>query len=195
MKRDSFAVPAAVERLQAQGWQVQTHTLTTTRTYLWGILFALPFLLLAGGLYRAFLLERALLLDHTGLILLAVLAVSLPVHEALHGLGWRVAGRLDRGAVSLVFRRGLPMCSCRAVLPAGAYLTGVLLPFVVLGGGSLLAMVAWPGTVTVLAALVNLTLPGADLAIACGVMRSGAALVADSPDQAGFLALVPNDPA
>ena len=128
-------------------------------------------------------------------ILLAVLAVSLPVHEALHGLGWRLAGRLDRGAGSLVFRRRLPMCSCRAGLPAGAYPTGGLLPLWVPGGGRLLAMVAWPGTVTVLAALVNLTLPGADLAIACGVMRSGAALVADSPDQAGFLALVPNDPA
>ena len=174
---------------RSRGWQLQPYTLTTAQTYLWGILFALPFLLLAGGLYRAFLLEHALLLDHTGLILLAVLVVSLPLHEALHGVGWRLAGGLSQGEVSFVLRHGLPMCSCRAVLPTRAYLVGVLLPFVVLGGGSLAAMVLWPGTVTVLAALTNLLLPGADLAIAFSVLRSGAALVADTPDQAGFVAL------
>ena len=81
------------------------------------------------------------------------------------------------------------MCTCRVVLPVRAYLTGTLLPFIVLGGGSFIYLVACPGTVSLLTALVNLTLPGADLAIAYKVLRSGADMVADSPEDAGFVAL------
>ena len=58
----------SLEFLTAQGWQAKRHTLTTFQTYLWGTLFALPFILLAGGMYRMFLFDRAVLLDHTGLI-------------------------------------------------------------------------------------------------------------------------------
>ena len=182
------------DQLAAKGWQAQRHTLTTAQAYLWGLLVALPFVLLAGGMYRAFLLRRAVLLDHTGLIPLAVLAVSLPLHEGLHGLGWRAAGRLGKGGVAFLFRRGLPLCACREVLPVKAYLAGVLLPFFVLGGGSFLFLLLCPGTVSVLAAMVNLILPGADLVIACQVLRSQAPLIADSPDQAGFVGFVPASP-
>lgn len=175
--------------LEENGWQARTYTMNSRQTYLQGILFALPFLFLAGGMYRTFLLERAVLLDHTGIVLLAAAAVSLPVHEALHGLGWKLGGRLGRGQVSLIFRHGMPMCTCRAVLPVRAYLTGTLLPFIVLGGGSFIYLVACPGTVSLLTALVNLTLPGADLAIAYKVLRSGADMVADIPKEAGFVAL------
>ena len=175
--------------LEENGWQARTYTMNSRQTYLQGILFALPFLFLAGGMYRTFLLERAVLLDHTGIVLLAAAAVSLPVHEALHGLGWKLGGRLGREQVSLIFRHGMPMCTCRVVLPVRAYLTGTLLPFIVLGGGSFFYLVACPGTVSLLTALVNLTLPGADLAIAYKVLRSGADMVADSPEEAGFVAL------
>ena len=75
----------SLEFLTAQGWQAKRHTLTTFQTYLWGTLFALPFVLLAGGMYRIFLLDRAVLQDHTGLILLIVIIASVPLHEALHG--------------------------------------------------------------------------------------------------------------
>ena len=47
----------SLEALTAQGWRAERHTLTAAQTYLWGILFALPFVLLAGGLYRMLLLE------------------------------------------------------------------------------------------------------------------------------------------
>lgn len=175
--------------LQAPGWRAKRYAMTTTQTYLRGIVFALPFVLLAGGIYRVLLLHRAVLLDHTNLILLAVLAASVPLHEALHGLGWKLAGRLPKGSVTFCVHGGIPMCACRAILPVKAYLAGALLPFFALGGGSFLLLLTYPGTVSVLTALVNLMLPGADLAIAWRVLRSGADLIADDPDQAGFIAL------
>lgn len=106
-----------------------------------------------------------------------------------HGL--RYLPFVGRGQVRFLFRGGLPLCACRAVLPAKAYLAGTLLPFLVLGGGSFLFLLLCPGTVSVLAALVNLMLPGADLALAWQVLRSEAAFIADCPDQAGFTALTP----
>lgn len=182
----------SLESLTAQGWRAERYTLTAAQTYLWGIIFALPFVLLAGGLYRMLLLNRAALLDHTSLILLAVILVSVPLHEALHGLGWKLAGRLRKGDVTFFIRGGIPMCACRTILPAKAYLAGALLPFLILGSGSFLFLFLCPGTVSLLAALVNLTLPGADLAISWRVLRSEASLIADNPDGAGFIGLVRN---
>ena len=81
------------------------------------------------------------------------------------------------------------MCSCRTVLPTKAYLAGVLLPFLVLGGGSIVSLIVYPGTISMLTAVVNLLLPGTDLLIAWKILRSGAAKIADSPNQNGFIGL------
>ena len=87
-------IRSQIARLTEEGWRSRDYTLTSKQTYIWGTLIALPFVALAGGLYRVFLLDEAVLLDHTSLILRAVIVVSLPVHEILHGLGWALAGRL-----------------------------------------------------------------------------------------------------
>ena len=65
--------------------------------------------------------------------------------------------------------------------------------FFILGGGSFIFLLFCPGTISVLTALVNLMLPGADLAISWLVLRSEAALIADNPDGAGFIGLVKNE--
>lgn len=182
-------IHSQTDRLTEEGWFIRDYTLTSKQTYIWGTLIALPFVTLAGGLYRVFLLNRAVLLNHTSLILLAIMVVSLPVHELLHGLGWALAGRLEMDQINFLLQHGMPMCTCRAVLSTKAYLTGVLLPFLVLGGGSVVFLIVYPGTVSVLTALVNLLLPGADLLIAWKILRSGASRIADSPNQAGFVAL------
>jgi len=178
-----------IARFVADGWHYQNYTFSCRQAYLWGMLIALPFVALVGGAYRIFLLNRAVLLNHTGLILLVVIVVSLPLHELFHGLGWKVAGRLENYEIKYLFKHGMPMCSCLAVLSTKAYLTGVLLPFLMLGGGSIVFLVAYPGTISVLAAVVNLLLPGADLLIAWKILRSGAAKIANQPEQVGFIGL------
>lgn len=178
-----------IEQFTKEGWLSRDYTLTSKQAYIWGTLIALPFVALAGGLYRVFLLDRAVLTDYSSLILLVVIVVSLPLHELLHGLGWALAGQLEKDKIKFLFQHGMPMCSCRAVLSTKAYLTGVLLPFLVLGGGSIVFLIIYPGTISVLAALVNLLLPGADLLIAWKILRSGATKIADNPNQAGFVGL------
>lgn len=178
-----------IARFVADGWHCRNYTFPCRQAYIWGTLIALPFVALAGGVYRVFLLDRAVLLNHTSLILLTVVVVSLPLHELLHGLGWELAGRLVEDEIQFLFQRGMPMCTCRAVLSTKAYLTGVLLPFLVLGGGSIVFLIVYPGTISVLAALVNLLLPGADLLLSWKILSSGAAKIADNSDQTGFIGL------
>ena len=181
-----------MDRLMQKGWIRRDYTLTGRQAYIWGTLMALPFVVFAGGLYRVFLLHRTILLSHTSLILLAVIVVSVPVHELLHGLGWKLAGRLEKDKIKFLFQHGMPMCACQAVLSARDYLIGVSLPFLVLGGGGMVFMIVYPGTVSVLTVWVNLLLSGADLLIAWKVLRCGAMQVADHPNQAGFIGFFPS---
>ena len=103
-----------------------------------------------------------------------------------------MARQIPRVLSRLCIHSGIPMCACRAILPTKAYLAGTLLPFLILGGGSFLFLFLCPGTVSVLAVLVNRMLSGADLAISWRVLRSEATLIADNPDGAGFIGLVRN---
>ena len=173
--------------VQKGEWQTCTYAMTGIQANLSGILAAFPFLLLTGGLYQTFLQERAVLIGNIPVVLMGILLISIPLHEGLHGLGWKLAGKLEKGEIIFSFRQGMPMCFCQRILPAGQYLIGVILPFLVLGMGSILFMIIYPGTLSVLMAFVNLTLSGADLVIACMVLRSGAVLAADCQDSAGFV--------
>ena len=128
-----------------------------------------------------------MLIGNIPVVLMGISLISIPLHEGLHGLGWKLAGKLEKGEIIFSFRQGMPMCFCQRILPAGQYLIGVILPFLVLGMGSILFMIIYPGTLSVLMAFVNLTLSGADLVIACMVLRSGAVLAADCQDSAGFV--------
>ena len=82
----------------------------------------------------------------------------------------------------------MPNCACQAALSKKAYLCGVLAPFTVLGLGSILFVCAYPGTVSLLALMVNFVAAGADLLIAFKVFREGPCLIVDHPTQAGYIA-------
>ena len=184
-------IRSQVNRLIQDSWHSRDYPLTGCQAYIRGTLIALPFATLACGLYRDFLLERAVLPNCTGAVLPAVIAVSLSLHELLHGLGWKLAGRLEPGGIHFLFQCGMPLCACGTVLSAKAYLAGLLLPFLMLGGSSMAFLIIYPGTVSMLAALVNFLLPGTDLLIAWKILRSGASKIARNPDQAGFTGLFP----
>lgn len=158
-----------------------------------GTLYAFPFLALEIGMYQTFLSHRASQVkDHSAaevLIVLAMAAVSLVLHEALHGVGWAAAGGLGWKGIALGRKGLLPSCYCPAALPAGQYQAGVLLPFLVLGGGSMVLLLICPGMGTVLLAFVNLYLSGEDLAVAFAALRSGAPLFAGIREGVGFVAI------
>ena len=68
------------------------------------------------------------------------------------------------------------------------YLIGVLLPFIFLGGGSIIFLFVYPGTISILTMAVNIVLAGADVLIAAKVLREKNVLIADHPTEAGYIA-------
>ena len=173
----------------------RAHTFTKSQAMLYGVLCALPFLLAVGCLFRFALRDRAQLMTLGGpsffAAFLAIIAVSVTLHELLHGLGWMVAGSLRWQDVHFHLSAMMPTTSCERPLAKRAYLTGVLLPFAVLGLASLAVLLLVPGTLTLLAALTNLTLAGADLAIAWHVIREPRNVrIADHPTLAGYVVTV-----
>ena len=67
-------------------------------------------------------------------------------------------------------------------------MAGVLLPFAVLGGASVIFLFLYPGTFSVLTMIVNFILAGADIMIALRVLKEKDVLIADHPTEAGYIA-------
>lgn len=158
----------------------------------YGVLCALPFLIVTGCLYRFILSDHADQMMLGGLSFyvsfIIIIVISVTLHELLHGLGWMLAGHLRWADIYFHVSAMMPTTNCKIPLTKRAYLTGVLLPFIVFGLTGLAALLLLPGTLTLLIALTNFTLAGADLLIALCVIREPAnACFTDHPTMAGYL--------
>ena len=179
-------------QLHEQGYHEKDVTITSGKAMILGVLYALPFVIIFGLLYRFLLVERAYLLEVSGLsfylIFIAVIAVSVVIHELLHGAGWAAASGKGWNAVRFNINAMMPSCACKAALEKKPYLSGVLAPFAVLGFGSVCFIFIYPGTVSFLTMVVNFISAGADLMIACNVLKERDVLIADHPKEAGYIA-------
>lgn len=175
--------------MNAEGWEIREYKVDGLRAMAKGLLYAFPFLLFVCGLYHVFLSGRAVLLRHSSLPAAAILILMacVPIHELLHGLGWIIAGHMGWDSIHFTFHHGMPFCSCRKLLASRQYLAGLMLPSLIMGGAGFMFLFLYPGTPSLLAALINCFMLGTDLVVACSVLQSGAALIADIPGQAGFV--------
>ena len=179
--------------LQEAGYLEQDITFSSAKAIIVGFLCALPFVVLFGVIYRLFLIDRAQLSDAGGIafyiMVLVIIAVSVFIHELLHGLGWAIFGKKGWTAIRFNISALMPSCTCQAVLTKRQYLAGVLAPFLVLGLGSAIFLWIYPGTISVVTMMVNFVAAGADLMIAVSVCRQpNDVLIADHPSQAGYVA-------
>lgn len=178
--------------LKANGFREKDVTIPSGKAMVLGIVYALPFVITLGLLYRFLLIERAHLSEVGGLsfyiMFIAIIAISVVIHELLHGIGWAISSGRGWSVVRFNISALMPSCACKAVLTRGQYLVGVLLPFLVLGTGSAVFLFLYPGTVSVLTMAVNFVAAGADLLIALRAARERGALIADHPTEAGYIA-------
>ncbi|MCI9019552.1 MAG: DUF3267 domain-containing protein [Eubacterium sp.] len=179
-------------QLHKQGYHEKDVTITSGKAMISGAAYALPFVIAFGLLYRFLLIERAYLLEASGLsfyiIFIAIIAVSAVIHELLHGAGWAAASGKGWNVVRFNINAMMPSCACKVPLEKKAYLFGVLTPFAVLGAGSVCFLFLYPGTVSFLTMIVNVISAGADLLIACNVLKERDVLIADHPTEAGYIA-------
>lgn len=140
-----------------------------------GLLFALPLMLLLFGLYHGYLIpyRRVSSAEGSGswalLITRAVLCVFL--HEGLHGIGWRLFGKVPAGEIVFQRKGILPVCICRSSLSLSCYLAGRLLPLWTLGTAGMAALVLAPGMVSFVGAEILVYLSGADIGEAFSLLK------------------------
>lgn len=178
--------------LSAAGYKGRNVTISSKRAAILGGLSVLPLVAFLAVVYRMTLIDRAHLTDLTGMkfyvTLIAIIAVSVVIHELLHGIGWAISSGRGWSVVRFNISAMMPSCACKAALTRRQYLVGVLLPFLVLGTGSVVFLFLYPGTVSVLTMAVNFVAAGADLLIALRAARERGALIADHPTEAGYIA-------
>ena len=80
--------------LKANGFREKDVTIPSGKAMVLGIVYALPFVITLGLLYRFLLIERAHLSEVGGLtfyiMFIAIIAISVVIHELLHGIGWAI---------------------------------------------------------------------------------------------------------
>ncbi len=163
-------------------------------------LLAVPiFLVLAG----AYLLAFTFLWDglpvrsfFTGRATLIALVTGIGLHEVLHGLGWKLAGRVSWSDIRFGVHWKLltPYAHCRAPISVQAYRLGTLLPAVVTGFiPATIGLVIGDAWITMLGALF-LGAAGGDL-LALWVLRSvpSDTRVLDHPSRLGCR-ILPDQP-
>lgn len=179
-------------QLHEEGYKEKDVTITSGKAMVLGVLYALPFVIILGMLYRFLLIDRAHLLELGGLsfyiIFGVIIVVSVVIHELLHGIGWAISSKKGWNVVRFNINAMMPTCACKVALEKKQYLVGVLTPFVVLGLGSILFMVIYPGTVSLLTVMVVFIAAGADLIIAVNVLKESDCLIVDHPTEAGYIA-------
>lgn len=180
------------EQLHKQGYKEKDVTIPSGKAMTLGILYALPYVLVFGLLYRFFLIKKAALLEVSGLsfyiIFITIVAISVIIHELLHGAGWAIASGKGWNAVHFNINAMMPSCACKVALKKKAYLFGVLTPFAVLGFGSVFFIFIYPGTISFLTMVVNFISAGADLIIAFNILKEKNTLIIDHPKKAGYIA-------
>lgn len=192
VKKDNEIFNKVQADLKASGYREKDVTISSGKAMILGVVYALPFIIIVGLLYRFILIERAYLLKISGLsfyiMLGAIIVASVVIHELLHGIGWAVSSGKGWKVVRFNINAMMPSCACKTALKKKAYLIGVLAPFVVLGLGSILFVFIYPGTISLLTMMVNFTAAGADILIAVKLLKEKDVLIADHPTEAGYMA-------
>ena len=183
--------------LHKKGYTEKDVTMTSRKAMVLGVFYALPFVIVLGLLYRFFLIERAHLLELNGaafyLIFIAIIIISVVLHELLHGIGWAAASGKGWNIVRFNINAMMPSCACKTALKKKQYLTGVLTPFTVLGILSAIFVFLYPGTISLLTMMVNYISAGADLVIAFQLLKENDSLIIDHPTEPGYIAFHKNN--
>lgn len=175
------------------GYTTKDVTLTNVQVTMKGGLYSLIFVLILGFSYRFFLIDRAVLMDISGIrfpvLFIAIIFIVTAIHELLHGIGWMIISRKGWGIIKFNINAMMPSCACKAVLGKNQYLVGVLTPFIVLGIGSIFFLMVYPGTLSLLTMLVAFVGTGGDLVIASNILKEkNETLISDHPTKVGYIA-------
>ena len=124
------------EDLQAKGYKETELTISIVKANVFVMLAAIPLFGVGYTLFYLLVKPEDFSFNMTGpLIFIAVLLVLVVVHELVHGITWSLF--CENGFKDIEFgimwQLLTPYCTCKAPLKKGPYITGGLMPLIVLG--------------------------------------------------------------
>lgn len=189
---------ARTAALETQGYHAEDATVSVVKANILALVLGIPFLALFGLLFHVFHPDRSIAEMMNGpvqaFLLLGLLALSIPIHEGFHGLGWVTFCKDKWKSIQfgVMWESLTPYCHCREPLSVGQYYLGLLLPCTMLGWIPCIFAVIFGSGFWLLFGIVGIFLAGGDLTIACIMVKylGRDAKILDHPDQCGAVAFV-----
>lgn len=126
------------EEMEQSGYQKTDLTVSVLRANVIAILIMLPFVVATVVIYRIINPDSSIKLAfHETIILLIAVIILTVIHEAIHGLIWGLfaKGHLKSINFGIIWEMLTPYCTCSEPLTKWQYITGAVMPALVLGFG------------------------------------------------------------
>ena len=161
---------------------------------LYGLVLSVPFVVLFLAFYipqSASGGDRSWSFPRDYFLLIALMLIAIPVHELIHGLTFCLFTKDKFKSLAFGFNRQAfaPYCSCTEELTKRQYMTGLLMPCLLLGILPGIAAALLCSFLLLLFSVVMLMSAGGDLLIAGLLLRhqpAGEALYIDHPTKIGL---------
>ncbi len=177
--------------LESRGYRRSELTVGLVHANVVALLLGLPLMLIGGAAFLAVNLSRGISFEGNWPLLMLSVLVLVVVHELIHGITWGLFAERHWRDIEFGFivQYLTPYCTCTCPLPKGAYITGALMPLVVLGIVPTLLAIASGSLSLLLVGIVMCYSAGGDLLIVRELLRHKAngqeMLIYDHPTQAG----------
>lgn len=179
--------------LEAEGYRRTELTVGIIKANIFAILLAIP--VIAAGMILFFLVNRgreiSFMSGGKSLIFILAFFALIVVHELIHGITWSVFAVNHFHDIEFGFMKEYltPYCTCSCPLTKGSYITGALMPLIILG---VIPMAIGIGTGSMLLLLLGIVMvlsAGGDILIVINILkyksRSEDILYLDHPTRAG----------
>ena len=180
----------------SQSYEEKNCTISVVKANIYTLLITLPFIIPLVILYLSIWGEFIFTADlATFVIVMAAFFISIPVHEAIHGFTF--AAFCQNGLKSIhygiLWNSLTPYCHCSEPLKFKHYITGGLMPFLILGLGITSLAIILGNDLVLSIGLLNILAAGGDLLIAVYLLKYRDAVIIDHPTDIGFAAYIQKD--
>lgn len=186
------------EVLEAEGYHAENATVSILKANIMAFVVAIPFfalfIILFIVLHPEITMSTLLSGPVQACLLIGLLAVSIPIHEGFHGLGWVSFCKEKWKSIQfgVMWDSFTPYCHCREPLSVQQYYIGLLLPCTILGWIPCIFGVIFGNGFWLLFGLMSILLAGGDLTIGCIICKylGKDVRILDHPNECGAVAFV-----
>ena len=200
-KKQSARMLSAVENFEyqrdlllQQGYTEKSEIISVLKANAMAVVLAVP---IVAAVVWAYLLAWQDIVSSplSDLWVLLLFILSIPIHELLHGIGWSIFCKAGFRSVrfGVMWSKLTPYCSCKEPLGGWPYLTGGMLPLVVLGLIPAVLAIVVGNSSLMFFGLLGVVASGGDMMICLNLIKYRRALFLDHPSDCGFVAFAKDE--